>query len=126
MKTLMNSLKLSSILLTTTLLAVSSGVQEVKAQAAADNAWGRGIDFGVYCPKKYPTSTAVLVNNNVTGWKCRITNSYRSTDYGIDVGDACLKAYGYYKPHGYGNFNNPYSWFCGQPKTGSNPQYVRW
>lgn len=131
MNTLMKKLKLSSsILLTTTFLAVSSGVQEVKAQSTGENAWGKGIDLAWYCDQVYPDqtnseTTAVLISNDITGWKCRVTlYGYYSTDHGIDIGDACLRIYGTYT-HGYGNFWDPYSWFCGNPKR-DDYQYIRW
>lgn len=115
-------MKISSIILTTTLLLLGYGVNEVQA-VPTENEWGKGIYFDSYCSQKYPNSKPVLVINNVTGWKCRVENNSHSTDYGVDVADACLKSYGFRNPHGYGKYSNPYSWFCGEPKQAA--EYVK-
>jgi hypothetical protein len=128
MNNLMKKLKILPILVSTTLLAVSANVPEVKAQSTSENAWGKSIDLGWYCTQKYPqpgaTVSAVLVNNNVTGWKCRVTYGYLSADYGIDISDACQAIYGTHT-HGYGRFTQPYSWFCDTPKR-NDYEYIRW
>jgi hypothetical protein len=58
---------------------------------------------------------AVLIANNISGWRCRYVGGVISvtyTWYNINLNSQCVVQYGNGAYASYSNFNDPYSWRC--------------
>lgn len=72
-----------------------------------------GVSVQGACNNQYPGTTAVVVANNVYGWRCRTYWSGGQVDYsGIDLSRQCRAQYGSGASANYLNYNDPYSWRC--------------
>jgi hypothetical protein len=86
----------------------SFGVRAKPTQAATG-----GIDINRWCQViSQGTERAVLISNNVYGWRCQYT-WYGLKLYSIDLNAACRYEYNRSNAtaHFY-NYSNPYSWYC--------------
>ena len=72
-----------------------------------------GVSMYAACNDQHPGTTLVLVENTVSGWKCRTSWSGGVVDYGIDVEKRCKRQYGRNAAKAaYDDYNDPYSWYC--------------
>jgi len=104
--------KVLGLLMVVAILACASfgsfGTAAKPAQAATG-----GINIDAYCKASYMgTARAILVANNVYGWRCQYT-WYGLKIYGIDLNAACRWQYGRsWATSHFNNYSNPYSWYC--------------
>ena len=71
-----------------------------------------GLSVQAACSNQWPGTNAVLVANNVYGWKCRTYWSGGPVNYNVDLNRECRRAYGSGAYASYLDYNNPYSWRC--------------
>lgn len=93
-------------------ITAASLVLGVAAPAHATTELG-SVSVQQACNVQFPGTTAVVVENNVYGWRCRIYWSGGPVYYsGIDLSRQCRAQYGSSAYARYLDVNNPYSWRC--------------
>jgi hypothetical protein len=72
-----------------------------------------GVSVQGACNVQYPGTSAVVVANNVFGWRCRTYWSGGPVDYSnINLSQQCRAQYGNGAYASYLDYNNAYSWRC--------------
>jgi hypothetical protein len=74
-----------------------------------------GISVQGACNNQWQESTAVLIANNVFGWRCKYQEGLGGGEvyYGsINLNQQCVYQYGNGAYAAYSDYNNPYSWSC--------------
>jgi hypothetical protein len=73
-----------------------------------------GVSVAAACTNQLIGNAAVVVANNVYGWRCRYNGGVISVTYswGPDLNRQCAVQYGSGAYSGYLNYNDPYSWRC--------------
>lgn len=93
-------------------IAAAAVTVGVASSASAATRLG-GVSVQQACNAQYPGTTAVVVANNVYGWRCKTYWSGGPVYYtGIDLSRQCRAQYGSRAYANYTNYNNPYSWGC--------------
>lgn len=83
-------------------------------QVPSTPAWaGGGVDITYWCRSYYGSSyfNAVLVANNVYGWRCQYGTD-TGTRLNVDMNNVCAVEYGAPGTARFTNYTNPYSWYC--------------
>jgi hypothetical protein len=95
-----------------------AGAIGVSAPARAATMLG-GVSVAGACSNQLyiaPSATrAVLVTNNVSGWRCQYVGAvitWTWCSYNIDLNRQCAVQYGAGAYARYSNFYDPYSWRC--------------
>lgn len=93
----------------------SSGFLAASASAANAAVYEGGVSVLGACENQIYTNAVALINNNVTGWRCKYKGAVISVIYyyyNIDLNAQCAYQFGSGSYAKYTNYNNPYSWGC--------------
>lgn len=76
---------------------------------AQNNGFENWLDLNKYCLGRPHERQAVLISQDAYGWRCETENGYL---HEMNLYDACIAQYGDDTTPEYGDFFDPYSWYC--------------